>query len=167
MAKAGRPTRYKKEYNEQARKLCLLGATDRELADFFCVSEQTVNTWKKNHPEFLESIRAGKEIADIEVSSSLFSSTQDRMIPSQQAFKCKVVEYNEQGKRVEREVIEVVDIMQAVPADFRSQQFWLKNRRSRDWRDKIETEHSGEIKATVINLGSGVRPEGEKDEAAD
>jgi hypothetical protein len=31
----GRPTKYKEEYNEQAYKLCLLGATDKELADFF------------------------------------------------------------------------------------------------------------------------------------
>jgi DNA-binding XRE family transcriptional regulator len=34
----------REEYDEQARKLCLLGATDAELADFFGVSEQTLNT---------------------------------------------------------------------------------------------------------------------------
>lgn len=31
----GRPTKYRPEFAEQARKLCLLGATDKELADFF------------------------------------------------------------------------------------------------------------------------------------
>lgn len=31
----GRPSLFRPEYVEQARKLCLLGATDRELADFF------------------------------------------------------------------------------------------------------------------------------------
>ena len=58
--KIGRPTAYKKEYAEQAMRLCLLGATDQEMAGFFSVSEQTINTWKGKHPSFLESIRKGK-----------------------------------------------------------------------------------------------------------
>lgn len=36
--KKGRPSGYKPEYAEQARKLCLLGATDQEIADFFEVT---------------------------------------------------------------------------------------------------------------------------------
>jgi len=54
--KNGRPTRYKKEYNEQARKLCLLGSTDKSLADFFDVSEATINNWKIQHSKFLKSM---------------------------------------------------------------------------------------------------------------
>ena len=57
MTSVGRPTRYKQEYAEQALKLCRLGAKDSELADFFQVSEQTINAWKKAHPEFLESLK--------------------------------------------------------------------------------------------------------------
>ncbi len=34
-----RPTKYQEAYAEQARKLCLLGYTDAELADFFEVSD--------------------------------------------------------------------------------------------------------------------------------
>jgi hypothetical protein len=55
---AGRPSSYRPEYAVQAEKFCRLGATDRELADFFEVSEQTINAWKEAHPEFLESLRA-------------------------------------------------------------------------------------------------------------
>lgn len=51
--KIGRPSAYKPEYAEQARKLCLLGHTDAELASFFEVSEQTINAWKHAHPDFL------------------------------------------------------------------------------------------------------------------
>ena len=32
---AGRPSKFKDEYIEQARKLAALGATDQEIADFF------------------------------------------------------------------------------------------------------------------------------------
>lgn len=50
--KGGRPTKYKPEYAEQARKYCLLGATDAELAESFDVAEATINNWKLAHPKF-------------------------------------------------------------------------------------------------------------------
>ncbi|SDY78195.1 hypothetical protein [Nitrosomonas sp. Nm33] len=39
----GRPTSYRPEYAEQAYKLCLLGATDKQLAEFFNVVESTIS----------------------------------------------------------------------------------------------------------------------------
>jgi len=68
----GRPSKYKPEYAEQAYKLCLLGATDAELADFFAVSEQTINAWKGDFPEFLESLTNGKHHADAKVAQALY-----------------------------------------------------------------------------------------------
>lgn len=56
----GRKSEYREEYAEQALKLCLLGATDKEIAEFFSVSEQTLNSWKKKFPQFLESLKKGK-----------------------------------------------------------------------------------------------------------
>jgi hypothetical protein len=53
--KGGRPTKYEHEYADQAKKLCFLGFIDRELAGFFEVEESTINKWKKDYPEFLES----------------------------------------------------------------------------------------------------------------
>lgn len=142
---AGRPTDYKPEYCEQATKLCKLGATDKELADFFEICEATLTNWKRDYPEFLASIREGKEIADMEVSNRLFVGCFDRTIVEQQAFKTKNISYNEDGKRIETETVEVVDVERGIPGDFRNQQFWLRNRRSQNWREKIETEHSGSI----------------------
>jgi hypothetical protein len=82
----GRPTAYKKEYNEQAYKLCLLGATDKEMADFFGVSEVTFNAWKKNHPEFLKSLKKGKEIADANVASRLYERAMGYSHPEEKIF---------------------------------------------------------------------------------
>ena len=62
--KGGRPTRYKAEYAEQGRKLCLLKYTDKQLADFFGVALSTISKWKIDHKEFSESLRAGKDMAD-------------------------------------------------------------------------------------------------------
>lgn len=71
--KRGRKSEYQKEYADQALKLCLLGAIDKELAEFFSVSVQTLNKWKKDYPEFLESLKKGKNIADANVASRLYN----------------------------------------------------------------------------------------------
>ena len=68
----GRPSKYDESYNEQAYKLCLLGATDTEIADFFNVATSTIYEWKNIHPQFSEAINAGKIKADMEIASSLY-----------------------------------------------------------------------------------------------
>lgn len=43
---AGRPTEFKPEYVEQVKKLCLLGATDDEIADFFGVTRVEIEFYQ-------------------------------------------------------------------------------------------------------------------------
>lgn len=52
--------------------MCLLGATDAQMAAALDVSESTLNLWKLKHPGFSESIRQGKDLADGKVAESLF-----------------------------------------------------------------------------------------------
>lgn len=131
-----RPTKYREEYAEQAAKLCRLGATDKEIADFFEVSEQTVNAWKGAHPEFLESLKSGKALADAEVADKLFRRATGYSHPAVKIF-------NDSGAPLE------VPYLEQYPPDTTAAIFWLKNRRPDLWRDKIDTEHSGEVGLTV------------------
>jgi hypothetical protein len=133
---AGRPTRYKKDFAEQARKLCLLGATDSQLGDFFGVSEQTINTWKSKHPEFLESIKEGKEKADSQIAESLFNRA---LGYSHESEEIKVVN----GAVVR------VPIIKQYPPDTTAAIFWLKNRQKENWRDKTEVESKSEV--TIVS----------------
>lgn len=68
----GRPTKYKKEYAEQARKICKLGATDLQLADIFGVAESTIYKWKLDQKEFSEALKSGKLTPIEEVERSLY-----------------------------------------------------------------------------------------------
>lgn len=102
----GRPSEFNPDMCGQVTKLCLLGATDAQLADFFGVCVTTINNWKLKHPEFVESIRAGKEDADSKVAQSLYNT--------------------------------------ALDGNTTAQIFWLKNRRSKEWRDKQEINHQSE-----------------------
>src|SRR4051812_21531144 len=64
--------KYKSDYIEQARKLCELGATDREMAAFFRIGEKTFYRWRLKHPEFAAALRVGKEKADSRVERCLY-----------------------------------------------------------------------------------------------
>lgn len=139
-----RPTKYQEAYAEQARKLCLLGYTDAELASFFEVSEATINNWKLEHPEFLESIKKGKAVADGDVASTLFN---------------RAIGYTAREKREEKTAdgFKEVDAEKHVPGDVTAMIFWLKNRQKDKWREKQDVNHTSDDgsmtpKAPVYNV---------------
>ena len=125
----GRPSSYKEEYAEQGRKLCLLGATDGELADFFEVSEVTINAWKSKHPEFLKSLKAGKTQADAEVAEKLYHRALGYSHPEDKIF-------NDGGEPL------IVPTTKHYPPDTAAAFIWLKNRQGGRWKDKQEHEHT-------------------------
>ena len=123
----------------QSLKLTLLGANDKELADFFEVNEATINRWKKSHPDFCEALKKGKDTADANVASKLYSRAIGARITIQQAHKLKQVSYHENGKKKsETEVVQVVDLDVEQPPDTTAIIFWLKNRQPDKWRDRKE-----------------------------
>jgi hypothetical protein len=151
-------TTYSNEYPDQAYKLCLLGCTEREITSFFGICRSTFTNWKKNHLPFADALQRGQKKADMEVAVSLYSATVDRVITTKQAIKCKEVYYDDNGKRVEKERIEVVEVDKHLPADFRSQQFWLRNRNPRQWNEKYDEGEDAAPKGVTLNLGSGHNP---------
>jgi hypothetical protein len=56
----GQPTRYEPAFCPRARRLALLGLTDTEIADLFGISPDTLYEWRRRHPEFSDSLNAGK-----------------------------------------------------------------------------------------------------------
>ena len=142
----GRPTKYQTVFNDQVYKLALLGATDAEIADFFEVSESTINLWKKNHHEFSESIREGKIKADYSVAHKLYDKAIGPQWIEEQAFKVKKTWYDNNGKKCEEENVVTVPVKRAAPPDTPAISLWLRNRKADKWREKVETEHSGDLK---------------------
>lgn len=129
MAKVGRPSMYKPEYAELAFKFCLLGADDARLGVMFDVSEQTINTWKQQYPEFLESLKNGKEAADAEIAHSLYHRAKGYSHPEVDI------------KMYEGQIIKT-DLVKHYPPDTGAAMAWLKNRQPKQWRDKQEVDHT-------------------------
>ena len=133
----GRPSKFKPEFEHQVKTLAELGATDAQIAQCFGVTEQTLNNWKKSHPRFFESLKSAKEIADERVEQSLFNRALGFSHPEEKIF-CDKGDVVRAGT------------MKQYPPDTTACIFWLKNRKSGEWRDKIETEHSGVIGGNLV-----------------
>jgi len=123
--RGGRPTLYQEDYVEQVYKLCMLGATDKEIAEFFMVSESTINGWKIKHPAFLKSLRRGKMMADADMAVSLYKRGMGYTHPETHVSNYK-------GE------ITLTDIMKHHPPETGAAFLWLKNRQPKLWKDKIE-----------------------------
>lgn len=125
----GRPTAYKKVYDEQARKLCLIGYTDEDLADFFNTTTQTINNWKHLFPSFLDSMLSGKEIADGNVGAKLYE-------------RAMGYEHDDTDIRVIEGQIVQTPIKKIYPPDSTALKFWMINRQRSRWAEKVV--HAGD-----------------------
>jgi len=131
-----RPTDYRESYVDGAKKLAKLGATDEEIADFFNISTRTLYRWKNTHEEFCQALKAGKEEADNRVERSLYQ---------------RAIGYERDAVKIfmpaGKDDPVYAPYKEAVTADTTAAIFWLKNRRSDEWRDKNET---------TMNVGDGL-----------
>lgn len=154
---AGRPSSFRPEYVEQARKLCDLGATDMQLADFFEVSVVTLNAWKSQFPEFLKALKVGKEAPDQNVKRSLYQRALGYQRDAVKIFMPAGAE----------EPI-YAPYREDVAPDTTACIFWLKNRRPDEWRDRqdhtLSSPDGGPVQTeTTLNI-TFVHPTPEKDE---
>lgn len=112
---------------EQVGKLTRKGWTDAELADFYKVSQQTIDNWKKQSPEFFGSLKEGKAVADERVERALFERATGYSHPEDKIFMhegCPIV----------------VPTTKHYPPDSTAMIFWLKNRKPEEWREKTQNE---------------------------
>lgn len=138
-AKTGRPSGYQSTFDKQAEKLCSLGATDIEIADFFEITVRTLYRWKHDHEGFCQALNIGKASADQRVVHSLYQ---------------RAVGYEQEAVKIfmpagAKEPV-YAPYRERITPDTTAQIFWLKNRRPELWRDKHELEHTGKVSVTSI-----------------
>lgn len=129
MSNAGRPTSYDTSFCVVAHEMMQAGATDRELADALGISESSLYLYKHKHPEFSQSMKLGKETADDRVEMSLY-----RRAVGYRYDTVKVMQF--EG------VVVVEPYVEFVPPDVGAAKMWLTNRRSHEWRDKVDVTNT-------------------------
>ena len=114
------------------------GLTDEQIAGNMGITVRSLYNWKKKSIPIFQSLKVGKEVADIEVENALRKKALGFREIEQTVSTRKIVEY-ENGKRI-REITEpvVTEVEKYYPPDTTAQIFWLKNRKPKQWREKQE-----------------------------
>lgn len=116
------------------------GLTEKQIAKNMGCSLSTLNAWKKDHPEILQSLKKGKEVSDFEVENALYKRATGYEIE-------ETVTKTVKGK----EVTETVK--KRIPPDTTAAIFWLKNRRPDRWRDRPDPDQTDTLAAAARILG--------------
>jgi hypothetical protein len=142
VSKKGRPTKFKKGFIKQAEKLCKLGATDKDLAGFFEVCEDTINEWKIRYKAFSESLYRGKDYYDSQLIEN--------------ALKSRAIGYSHQEIKFfahEGIVTDQREIIKHYPPDTKAIELWLNNRNSDRWQNKQKVDFDGELTINAVQWG--------------
>ena len=136
-----RPEKWDDKFLHIARHACLLGATDQEIADMLEVSVRTIYYWRSSKPEFAEALANGKDIADERVERSLYQ---------------KAIGYEQDEVKIfmpggSTEPVYAPYRAKIAP-DTTAAIFWLKNRRSGEWRDKRDVDMNHGVQDSLSDL---------------
>lgn len=127
----GRPTLYDPEtHPTRVRNLCMLGLTDAQIAGVLEIAESTLQVWKRAHPEFMASIKEGREDADGKVARSLYE-------------RAMGYTHDDEEIKVVDKTIERVAVVKHYPPDTQAISLWLRNRQPHLFRERTSTEITG------------------------
>lgn len=114
------------------------GLTEDQIAANMGISRSTLNKWKQEYSDILDTLKKGKEVVDRQVENALLK----------RALGYTYDEITKEGgvetKRVTKEVI----------PDTTAQIFWLKNRMPHKYRDRKDVAIEGEVNNPFKDLST-------------
>ena len=119
------------------------GLTNEQIADNLGIGKTTFYRMIKEHSELLEHLKKGKEVVDYEVENALLK----RALGYKYEEKTYESIYNKELDMYTEKLTKRAT-KQVVP-DTTALIFWLKNRKPKQWRDKVDIE--GESNKETLN----------------
>lgn len=120
----------KSKWEQVKNKLVLVegwardGLTDEQIAKNLGIGKNTFYEYKKEHQDFSDSLKKGKEIVDYEVENALLKKALGYTV----TLKKEKVTKDGNVVEIEEEV--------HIPADTTAQIYWLNNRKPKQWKNK-------------------------------
>jgi hypothetical protein len=112
------------------------GLTDEQIAHNLGISKDTFYRYQKKYPDFSDAIKRGKGPVDFEVENALLKRALGH---NYEEVHQEIKKYKNGSKAtVTKKTVHYL------PPDVAACIFWLKNRRSKQWRERIEDYGSGE-----------------------
>jgi hypothetical protein len=159
--KKGRPPKYKKEFDDIARKLSGIGMPEEQIAQFLGVNQNTITRWKATKPDFCRSITEGKG----EILETAFKAL-EKVIGGYVVTEKKMKVYTDEkgqpaivkdGKgRVQRYANVVETQEKYIPANWQALLLFIRNRAGKDYRffkaDEPQAETDSDLESAKNEL---------------
>lgn len=113
------------------------GLTDEQIANNIGISVRNLYRWKNKHSQICQSLKRGKEVADIIVENALYKSAIGYEYEETKTF----IEEGSNGTKKKK----IEKTKKHAAPNPTSAIFWLKNRKPDAWRDRKETNVTGSM----------------------
>lgn len=143
MAKVGCKKKYNETFPAKVLKLAEKGLSDREISKQLGIATSTFYEYKKEHPEFSDALKKGKEPIDNDVENALLKKALGYDY-EEQVTEERISEDGTQHPAVVR------TLKKHMPGDATAQIFWLKNRMPKEWRDGKNIELTDKDGALLV-----------------
>lgn len=120
-----------KEKLAQIKSLYRNGATEPQIAKKVGCGLTTWKGIKKNYPDLLDCLKIDKEIADLTVEDNLYKRAMGYNVTETHTEVALDAAGNAKPMVIKK-------VEKHIPGDVTAQIFWLKNRKSQDWKDRHE-----------------------------
>lgn len=110
------------------------GLTDEQIAHNMGIGYSTLQAWKNEYQDILDSLKRGKEVVDRMVENALLK----RALGYSYKETTRELVVDKDTGEAEIKITKIVE-KEVVP-DTTAQIFWLKNRKPNEWRDKRNSD---------------------------
>ena len=143
----GAPTKYHDDMPRMARIACEEGGfTDVKLAKLFNVSKSTINNWKKDHPEFKDALKIGKDTFDSERVETAFLKRCLGFRFTEVTREPAVIKKHLDGRPpdvLDTKMVVTKKVSKIIVPDGKSCMDWLTNRQPQRWKKVKHVEVTG------------------------
>lgn len=134
---ANKPNKYDPNlYDTLVWSLAVKGFTNEEIAEALGISERTFLRWRGKYESFNNRFIEGRNIATAKVEEALYKRAVGYTVTEEET----VIKFDNDGNRLP---VNVKSKKRHIAPDTSSMIFWLKNRDSVNWKDRVEVEETG------------------------
>ena len=122
-----------------------MGLSESQIAYNLGISRSSLENYKKQNLDIVNSLKRGKSRASFKVENALYKKATGYVV--KETVPCKVKEnyYDDNGNKCMKENIVVVETEKEVPADVQAIKFWLINKEKGKWKEnpsKVEIDRA-------------------------
>ncbi|MFR2529337.1 MAG: hypothetical protein ACLS9F_16955 [Clostridium paraputrificum] len=120
-----------------------MGLSESQIAYNLGISRSSLENYKKQNLDIVDSLKRGKSRASFKVENALYKKATGYVIKETVPCKVKETYYDDNGNKCMKEDIVTVETEKEVPADIQAIKFWLINKEKGRWKEnpsKVEMD---------------------------